>query len=213
MDPFAASAVRAAYDTVANDYAAAFADDLLHLPVDLAVLDAAIDLLAGAAPVLDVGCGPGQVGRYLADRGAYVIGVDLAPRMVAVARERNAIGRFMCADMRALPVSSSTCAGVFAFYSLQHLPRTHVAAVLSEFRRVLTDKGLIVLATHLGEGEVFADELLGHEIGRVGGTLFRRQEVRGALIAHGFDIELIRERGPLPHEHQSKRIYLIARCP
>ena len=39
MEPFDASVVRAAYDTVAQDYAEAFADDLLQLPLDREALD------------------------------------------------------------------------------------------------------------------------------------------------------------------------------
>jgi SAM-dependent methyltransferase len=42
----------------------------------------------GAA--LDVGCGAGEFTRLLAERADHVVGVDLSPAMVAVARERAA---------------------------------------------------------------------------------------------------------------------------
>lgn len=41
-------------------------------------------------PVLDLGCGPGAVSLYLADRGAEVTGIDMAPDSIAVAREEAA---------------------------------------------------------------------------------------------------------------------------
>lgn len=211
MDPFGADAVRAAYGAAADDYAAAFGEDLAKLPVDRAILDAALDRLVGGAPVLDVGCGPGQVGRYLADRGARVVGVDLAPEMLAIARRRNPDCGSVCADMRALPVGPSTCAGVVAFYSIQHVPRTHLPSVLAELRRTLTPEGVLVLAIHLGGGEVFSEEFLGRQIATVGGTLYSREELERALQTHSFRTEVVRERGPLPHEHQSQRMYLIAR--
>lgn len=48
-------------------------------------------LLAGlAAPVLDVGCGPGRLVVALARRGAVALGVDPAPGAVALARDRGA---------------------------------------------------------------------------------------------------------------------------
>jgi SAM-dependent methyltransferase len=52
--------------------------------------DAVIDELLGPVPtsldVLDVGCGTGIASRQIARRGANVLGVELAPRMAAIAR-------------------------------------------------------------------------------------------------------------------------------
>ncbi len=49
-----------------------------------------IDALLGPEPsgleVLDVGCGTGIAARPMAERGAKVLGVELAPRMAAIAR-------------------------------------------------------------------------------------------------------------------------------
>jgi 2-polyprenyl-3-methyl-5-hydroxy-6-metoxy-1,4-benzoquinol methylase len=39
--------------------------------------------------VLDAGCGEGYLSRILADRGARVTGVDLAPRLVELGREKD----------------------------------------------------------------------------------------------------------------------------
>ena len=78
MEPFDASVVRAAFATVAEDYAEAFADDLLQLPLDRQVLDAAIQRIGAGESVLDLGCGPGQVGQYLSERGLLVIGMAMS---------------------------------------------------------------------------------------------------------------------------------------
>jgi SAM-dependent methyltransferase len=52
--------------------------------------DAVIDELLGPVPaglhVLDVGCGTGIASRQMAQRGAEVLGVELAPRMAEIAR-------------------------------------------------------------------------------------------------------------------------------
>jgi ubiquinone/menaquinone biosynthesis C-methylase UbiE len=211
MDPFSAKAVRGAYEAVAEDYEAAFAGDLDRLPVDRAVLDQASDALAGRGPVLDVGCGPGQVGRYVAARGVRPIGVDLAPGMLGVARRGAPDIPLAAADMRSLPVRSDACAGVIAFYSLQHLPRQALGWALGEFRRVLQPRGVLVVATHLGEGEFYGEEFLGHHIDTVGGTFYRADEFTTAVEAASFTVELSRQRGPLPHEHPSERLYVMAR--
>lgn len=211
LEPFHPATVRAAYDEVAEDYVAAFADDLEQLPVDRAVLDAGVGRRTGQGPMLDVGCGPAQVAAYLADRGVPVIGVDLAPRMLDVARRRSASLPLACADMRLLPVRSRSCSGAAMFYSLQHLPRAAIGNVFGELRRVLAPDGVLLLATHIGEGEVYLSEFLGHHIDPLGGTLHVREELERALIRESFTVEDVWHRDPVPHEYQSRRIYMIAR--
>jgi len=55
--------------------------------------DAVIDELLGPVPagleVLDVGCGTGIASRQMAQRGAKVLGVELAPRMAEIARRHG----------------------------------------------------------------------------------------------------------------------------
>ena len=55
--------------------------------------DALIDDLLGPKPegldVLDVGCGTGIASRLIAQRGANVLGVEVAPRMAEIARSHG----------------------------------------------------------------------------------------------------------------------------
>jgi ubiquinone/menaquinone biosynthesis C-methylase UbiE len=210
-EPFEPKSVRAAYDVAADDYVAAFADDLDRLPIDRSVLDVTAELLSRKHPVLDIGCGPGQVAQYLTNLGIEMIGMDLAPRMLLLAAQRAQRDRFVNSDMRALPFRSQSFSGAVAFYSIQHLPRLALGDALSEIRRVLVPDGILVVATHLGHGEVYIDEFLGHQIEPVGGTLYAEEELRLELERRSFRVEQARRRGPLSHEHQSERIYLTAR--
>jgi SAM-dependent methyltransferase len=51
--------------------------------VDARVLDHAIE------PVLDIGCGPGRHVAALAQHGRIVLGIDVTPAAIAMARRRN----------------------------------------------------------------------------------------------------------------------------
>jgi ubiquinone/menaquinone biosynthesis C-methylase UbiE len=210
MEPFDASAVRAAYDAVAEDYAEAFAGDLLRLPLDRQVLDTFVQRIAGGGSLLDLGCGPGHVGQYLAERGLLVVGMDLAQQMLLVARRRTGNGRIVCGDMRSIPFRSGSFSGVVAFYSVHNLPRPALRTALAEIQRILKPSGSFVVATHLGEAEVYSNEFLGHDIETVGGTLYRDDELLAAL-GQSFVVEEVHYRDPLPHEHNTERIYLICR--
>ena len=213
MDPYSARCVAGAYDVVAEDYAVTFGDDLVALPVDRAVLDAAADLVASEGLVLDLGCGPGQVGDHLAGRGLQPVGLDLAGRMLGVARARGALDRVVQGDMRALPFTSGCVAGVVAAYSVQHVPRSQLGDVLGEVARVLRPGGVLVAAVHLGEGEVEVTDLLGHSFPPVGGTFYGEDEVLAALARAGLSVIDVRHRAPEAHEHPSRRLYVTARRP
>ncbi|MHB1488333.1 MAG: hypothetical protein ACYCS7_16945 [Acidimicrobiales bacterium] len=70
---------------------------------------------------------------------------------------------------------------------------------------------MFVLATHLGDGEVYTSEFLGHQIETVGGTLYNEAELLGQLARMSVRVADVRSRGPLTHEHQSQRIYVTTR--
>ncbi len=210
-EPFDAAAVRAAYDLTAEDYAEAFADDLLRLPIDREILDSVAQRSGRDSLVLDLGCGPGQVGQYLAERGLRVVGLDLALQMLLVARRRTGNCSLACGDMRSAPFGSESFSGVVAFYSLHHLPRSALGTALAEIRRILKPAGLFVIATHLGESEIYSSEFLGHQIETVGATLYSKDEVFNELQSQSFVVEDVRHRDPLFHEHQSRRIYVTSR--
>jgi len=211
MEPFDASVVRAAYDTVAEDYAEAFADDLLQLPLDRQVLDTVAQRIATGESVLDLGCGPGQVGQYLAERGLLVVGMDLAQQMLQAARRRTGNDRMACGDMRSMPFRSGAFSGVVAYHSVHNLPRPALRTALAKVHRILKPSGSFVVATHLGEGEVYSNEFLGHDIETVGGILYRDEELRAVLDSCSFLVEELHYRDPLPHEHNTQRIYLSCR--
>ena len=73
---------------------------------EVAFLAGVLGLEAGQR-VLDVGCGPGRHAHALARRGIEVVGVDLSPRFVELARAGAPPGAtFECLDARRLPYES-----------------------------------------------------------------------------------------------------------
>lgn len=211
MDPFDPKAIRSAYDTVAADYVTAFADDLEGLPVDRSLLDAFARQLGGGSRVLDLGCGPGQVAGYLTRRRLQLTGLDLSPEMLVLSSRRTPDASFVGGDMRWLPFRSQSFRAVVAYYSVHHLPRSELPLGLKEIHRVLATDGRLVLATHLGEGVIQMDEFLGHAVSPFGGTFYAPDELMDHLRRQSFSVEQCQHRDPLPHEHQSQRIYLMAR--
>ena len=61
--------------------------------------------------------------------------------------------------MAKLEAQDASWAGIVAFYSIIRIPRSEVAAVLSEWRRVLQPGGLALLSFHRGQQEQHVDTL------------------------------------------------------
>ncbi|MEO5899010.1 MAG: class I SAM-dependent methyltransferase [Ilumatobacteraceae bacterium] len=207
-DPFAATTVRSAYDVAARDYAAAFGDDLAQLPLDREMLDAAIAAAPAHGWVLEAGCGPAPAATHLG--AVRMLGIDLSHEMLVIAGERSSELPRAQADVRRLPLRDGSCALVIAFYVVQHLGRTELGRVLDEVRRVLRMDGVLLMAAHLGDSVVISTEFLGHPVAPVGGTLYSRDDLLAAVVGAGFVVDLERQRGPLPNEFASQRLYLLA---
>ena len=74
---------------------------------------------------IDLGCGAGTLTRALADLAEHVVGVDLSPEMVRLARARCADRRnveFLVGDFLALDLAPATFDCVAAVAVLHHMP-------------------------------------------------------------------------------------------
>src|SRR6266496_4409545 len=138
---------------MAEGYAQAFRDELNRKPFDRGRLD---ELVAATRPdgrVLDLGCGAaGHIGRYLADRGLAVTGVDFSEQAIEVARRLNSGMTFQVADIRSLPFVDDSIAAISAFSCLIYGTAEDVLAALRECRRVLEPAGRLLASVHGGEG-------------------------------------------------------------
>jgi len=208
------SDVQVSYDCVAEEYVRHLYDELRHKPLDRQVLDQFADRVRGTGLACDLGCGPGQVARYLRERGVAVCGVDLSPRMIEEAHRLNPGIAFSQGDMRSLPVPDGTWAGIAAFYAIVNLQAADLQQVLREMWRVLRPGGLVLLSFHIGEEVSHVEDLWGCAVS-LDFYFFGTADVAGYLGAAGFQIEEIIEREPYApeFEYQSRRAYIFARKP
>ena len=203
-------AVRESFDAGAEAYARAFADELTRKPFDRDRLD---ELAAGTRPngrILDLGTGAGgHIGRYLADRGSTVTGVDFSARSIEIARRLNPGMTFQVADIRSLPFPDDSIAAIAAFYCLIYGTDDDVLAALRECRRVLEPGGRLLASVHGGEGVEHFDEFRGVPVDitmrHTSPEAFRALAERADLA-----VDDVVAREPYPDEHPTKRIYLRA---
>lgn len=162
-------ATRASYDAIAAAYTDRFSDwPAAGSPLDRSLVGAFAELARehAPAPVADLGSGPGSVTAHLHALGTPVFGVDLSPRMVALARRAHPELRFHVGSMTSLDLPDETLGGILALYSLIHVPDGHLPATLAEFHRVLRPGAPVLLAFQSGDtgDRLHLSERFGQEI-------------------------------------------------
>src|SRR5579864_2697402 len=118
---------------------------------------------AGTIPVgqaLDIGTGPGHDAVFLIQRGFNVIGIDISPSAVILARDNasNAglFGFFQVGDIRQIPVEDHYIDFAYDRGCFHVLDPQDRATAVGEIHRVLKPKGLYLL-------RVFSDKQPGTE--------------------------------------------------
>jgi SAM-dependent methyltransferase len=205
--------VARSYDRLAGTYTERIYHELDGKPFDRALLDRFADQVRGHGVVLDLGCGPGHVARYLHQRDLQVVGIDLSPGMIQTARGRAPGIDFRVGDLRSLDLPDASAAGGVAFYSLIHFPPAELDRALREIARVLQVGAPLLVAVHRGSQTVHLEELWGIGI-RLDFIFFEPQVLGAALRAAGFELVETLTRPPYRGvEAETERIYAWARRP
>jgi SAM-dependent methyltransferase len=153
------SIVASGYDAMAGRYLA-WGRQVID-PVRDRLFRELIDRLPEGAPVLDLGCGAGLpwTGR-LAER-FDVVGVDISPEQIRLARRNVPGARFVVADMAALEMPPRSLAAVTALYSVSHLPRDRHPALFRSIAGWLGPGGYLVAALGTHDSPDWTGEWLG----------------------------------------------------
>jgi ubiquinone/menaquinone biosynthesis C-methylase UbiE len=150
MDPSALAAQ--AFHTLADQYQAQFMDLDLY---DDTYQQFCECIKSGPARVLDVACGPGNVSRYLLRQrpDLDLLGIDLAPRMVALAQAAVPGARFKIHDCRRLSDLQQRFDGVICAFGLPYLSWDETRHLIHEVALLLEPGGVFYFSTMLGKPE------------------------------------------------------------
>lgn len=175
-----------AFDAIGDRYDEAFP----HKEGQLAAGAWLAEALPAGSRVLDVGSGTGlPTADQLAAAGHRVVGVDLSPGMVAMARKHVPSAEFRQGDIADLggdgPGGLGTFDGITAFFSLLMLPRAEIPHALRMLHSMLRPDGLLALSMVEADVDDLSIPFLGHTI-RVSGYL--RDELRRVVHDAGFEL-------------------------
>lgn len=142
------------WDSLAPFYYEMRRDDGEHRLLDKAKLGERphlLELLSGidlaGKHVLDAGCGFGYYAVIMAERGAEVVGIDFAPRMIELAREFASGKQRLAFEVGDVHDLSRFATGTFDLvFSAMDLEVPDVRPVFAEFARVLKPSGTFVFS-------------------------------------------------------------------
>lgn len=100
------------------------------------------------AHILELGCGPGNITRYLlSQRPDFVIhGIDVAPNMIELAKKNNPAASFSVIDVRQIQQLTDTYDAIIAGFCIPYLSDKETTALIGNSHNLLQDNGLIYLS-------------------------------------------------------------------
>lgn len=102
-------------------------------------------LLSPNASLLDIGSGPGYDAKYFCEKGFQVTGIDFSDTMISIASQSAPLAKFIKMDMRRLDQIKEKFDAIWSSFSFLHINQDDAAGVLSQFKDVLKDNGLIYI--------------------------------------------------------------------
>lgn len=142
--------------------------------------------------VLDIGCGTGEpIARWFVERGYRVTGIDSAPSLIAMAKERLPGEEWIVADMRALDLGRRFD-GLMAWHSLFHLAPADQRPMFARFAAHAAPGAPLIFTSGPEHGEAIG-EWMGEPLYH--GSL-APAEYEALLVENGFTLVERRLRDP-----------------
>jgi SAM-dependent methyltransferase len=201
------------YDRVAVEYGERFKDEMDDKPFDRDCLNKLLHEVEELGPICDLGCGPGQIARYLHSQDVKTLGVDLSANMIVEAQRLNPEIHFHQGDMLSLPDVDNSWGGIAAFYCIIHIPREQIVNALQEMKRVLKPGGILLLAFHIGTEIKHLDDWWEKPV-NLDFAFYLPAEMESWLKEAGFELleTLVREPNT-DVEAATHRAYIFAKKP
>lgn len=134
------------FDKYAESYQQKYMDvGLYHDSLDLFCAN----IHPNPAKVLDVACGPGNISQYLLKQGPHfqILGIDLAPTMIELAKINNPGAEFRVLDCREITTLPDPFDAIMCGFCLPYLSKTEAIQLIRDAYTLLNPNGLLYIST------------------------------------------------------------------
>lgn len=134
------------FNKYADGYEAKYMDvSLYHDSLDLFCEN----LNKGSSRILEIGCGPGNISRYLLSKlpELDLLGIDIAENMIGLAARNNPEAEFKVMDCREISQLNEKFDGVVCGFCLPYLSKKDAVKLISDISVLLRPAGVVYLST------------------------------------------------------------------
>lgn len=101
------------------------------------------------ANLLELACGPGNITQYLLKKrpDLTILGTDLAPNMIELAKTNNPKANFQLLDSRNINSLNKTFDAIMCGFCLPYLSKEEAIQLIADASNVLTNDGVFYIST------------------------------------------------------------------
>lgn len=139
-----------------NKLASLYQDKFMDLDLYNSTYDLICDSIAiQNAKILDVGCGPGNISKYLLSKRPDfdVLGIDAASNMIELAKINNPTARFIQFDTRNLDELNDKFDGIVCGFVLPYISHIDSLKFIRDCYTLLNEGGLLYISFAEGQAE------------------------------------------------------------
>ncbi len=185
--------------------------------MDVGLYADTLNLFCNAIPqqnaiILELACGPGNITKYLLNERPdfKILGTDLSPNMIALAKANNPDAQFEIMDCRNISTLKETYDAIMCGFCLPYLSIQESAKLFSDSYSRLNNNGIIYLSTMEGE---YANS--GFQKGSTGDEIYMHfynsDNLNSLLNQNGFKIlNLIRIKSSMTNGAEVIDLIIIA---
>lgn len=171
-----------------NNVAAIYQDKFMDLDLYNGTYDyICYSLTKHKAKLLEIGCGPGNITKYLLTQRPdfEIFGIDIAPNMVELAKRNNPTANFAIMDSRQIRSLDKKYDGIISGFCLPYLSQTESNELIANSYDLLNENGLFYLSFVEGDPDK-SDYKVGSG-GRVYFNYHNSDDIQTQLIKTKFD--------------------------
>jgi len=136
-----------------DKHALAYQSKFMDLDLYNDTYDKFCELLNQNSTVFEIGCGPGNITKYLLSKrpDLKIDGIDVAPNMIALAKENNPTAQFEVMDCRKINSISKKYDAVICGFCMPYLSENDCEKLIQDSANLLNNKGLFYFSTIEGD--------------------------------------------------------------
>ncbi len=131
-----------------NKVASLYEDKFMELNLYNPSYDAFCKLLKANAKVLEIGCGPGNITKYLLAKkpNLKILGLDIAPNMIALAKKNNPTANFKIMDGREIGNIQVRYNAIVCGFYIPYLSKLECCNFIKDCCKLLSENGILYLS-------------------------------------------------------------------